>query len=77
MMKKHIVVALVVCSAVLVACGKKGPSENRNILGDQTFEFQVIKSPLTGKCYEAVSHYDSRNFQRIFEVSCEFYKQKQ
>ncbi len=77
MTRRHVLVITLVTAFVVVACGKKGPSEDGNILGDQTFEFQVIKSPLTGKCYEAVSHYDSRNFQRIFEVSCDFYKPKQ
>lgn len=77
MMRKHVlIIALVMSSTLLVACGKRSPPENEDIHGDATFEFQVIKSPLTGKCYEAINRDGKYTSQRIFEVSCEFYKQK-
>ena len=56
---------------ILISFGKKEGPESATFVLNQEFGFQVIKSPLTGKCYETVSHTQSHSFSHIFEISCE------
>ena len=69
-MKKYSLAFVVLCVATLAACGKREASETT-----QEYTFDVVKSPFTGKCYEAVS-YPKSSTDYVFEISCEFYKQK-
>lgn len=73
---------LVILALALVACAKKvEPSENKenpslSRVSEGIFYFQVIQSPVTGKCYEAINIVNSYDHSRIFEISCD-YKNKQ
>ncbi len=67
----------VILALALVACGnKEDPSKSENMADNEGFKFKVIRSPVTGKCYEAVNVSRSYSFSRIFEISCD-YKNKQ
>ncbi len=70
-------IVLIILALALVACGKReessGSKENtaESRVSRQNFDFQVIQSPITGKCYETVNVSNSYSFSRIFEISCD------
>ncbi len=69
---KNLFPVIVLSAFVLAACGKKEePASEKVEPVKKIFEFQVIKSPSTGKCYEVVNYYYDHRLHNIFEVPCE------
>lgn len=71
-MKKVLLVILSI--VVLAACGKKEEPTKVSIIDSNRFEFQVIQSPLTNKCYEAVINNYTYTLNRVFEIPCDLKK---
>ena len=73
-MKKMFLPVLVVVTLVLTACGKPEFQDDGKGTDVDIFDFQVIKSPVTGKCYEVVILRRSHRVNHISEVSCDYKK---